>query len=704
MSDPLYSTWGSDAEKEKVYDATNLEGYDGAVYRSLAHGPGYYSNRQTYIDVEPNRSVRPSFQRSDYEAFRPGESLPTKQKKIITSCMNAYDRVGIIRNVIDLMSDFASQGLVLVHPNKEIEKFYRKWFSNINGLDRSERFLNYLYRCGNVVVQRRTAKLSKKAEQELKRAAGADITIEGIKTPRREIPWMYDFLNPVAVDISDPGAMVVGKPNFHLNISNYTYQSLLKTAQTNQAIFKTLPISLQEQVKNGEKKIPLDSSNTFFYHYKKDDWLLWANPMIYAILDDIMMLEKMKLADLAALDGAISQVRLWTVGDFDQKIVPTKAGLEKIRNILASNVGGGTMDLVWGPELKFTESNSQVYKFLGSEKYQPVLTSIYAGLGIPPTLTGASGASGGYTNNYVSLKTLIERLEYGRQILTQFWQQEIEYVRKTMGFRLPAEIHFDSIILSDEAAQKNLLIQLADRDIISQETLLERFREIPQIERVRTNREERDRSKNPNRPRKAGPYHNPHHREDMAKIAITKDVLDSEEYFDRIGLPHEVIESQESTTTTKVSDNKPVQEAGRPPLTPDSGPRKQRRVLPRSGEPTSATLWGIEAQEKISKIMTPVACDHYNKSDARALSKSEVSELEYLKLCIFTGMQPMIDVTPEVIQQVLEQNTKPSEAFENSVKLKVSEFTTARKRKPNNFEMKHIYAAVLAQIFCFGEN
>jgi hypothetical protein len=190
----------------------------------------------------------------------------------------------------------------------------------------------------------------------------------------------------------------------------------------------------------------------------------------------------------------------------------------------------------------------------------------------------------------------------------------------------------------------------------------------------------------------------------MAKIAITKDVLDSEEYFDRIGLPHEVIESQESTTTTKVSDNKPVQEAGRPPLTPDSGPRKQRRVLPRSGEPTSATLWGIEAQEKISKIMTPVACDHYNKSDARALSKSEVSELEYLKLCIFTGMQPMIDVTPEVIQQVLKQNTKPSQAFENSVKLKVSEFTTARKRKPNNSEMKHIYAAVFAQIFCFGEN
>jgi hypothetical protein len=134
--------------------------------------------------------------------------------------------------------------------------------------------------------------------------------------------------------------------------------------------------------------------------------------MIGSILDDIIMLEKMKLADIAALDGAISNVRLWTIGDLDHKIIPKKAVIDKLKNILASNVGGGTMDMVWGPELKFTESQSQVYRFLGSEKYQPVLTSIYAGLGIPPTLTGAS-SGGGYTNNYVSLKTLIERLEYG---------------------------------------------------------------------------------------------------------------------------------------------------------------------------------------------------------------------------------------------------------------------------------------------------
>ena len=702
MSDPLYKTWSSDAEKASIYNI-DLDGYSGIAHKSLAHTPP--TSRQTYIDIESNRSVRPSFNRSDYDAFRPGEAVPSKQKRIMASCMEAYDRVGIIRNIIDLMSDFASQGLTLVHPNKSIEKFYRKWFSQVNGNDRSERFLNYLYRCGNVVVQRRTAKLDPKKEAELKKAAGADVVIESVRVKKREIPWMYDFLNPVAIDVKDYGLYTVGKPEFVLNISKYTYQSLLKTSTNNKNVFKTLPSDLQKRVAEGNRKIPLDSNNTFFYHYKRDDWLLWANPMIYAILDDISMLEKMKLADLAALDGAISSVRLWTMGDFDNKIVPTKAGLNKVRDILASNVGGGTMDLVWGPELKFTESQSQVYKFLGSEKYQPVLTSIYAGLGIPPTLTGASGSGGGYTNNYVSLKTLIERLEYGREILTQFWRQEIDHVRKAMGFRFPAEIHFDSIILSDEAAQKKLLLDLADRDIISQETLLERFREIPSIERVRVRREERERMNDSSSPKKAGPYHNPQHKEDMVKIGVTKDVVDDERYFDKIGIPYKEKEVEvQETKQAPVKDAKrdPVNEGGRPKFSRDTAPRKKKRVLPRTGDPTSATLWAIKAQEKISEILTPVACSHFDKKDARALSKSQIDQLEYLKMCILTGMKPYIDVTPDMVKSLIDQNTKPSTAFTSTIKDKVASFSSLNGRSPNTSELRHIYASVYAEILCFG--
>ena len=696
MSDPLYRTWDNDSQKEQAYAATsdNIDAYDG-VQRAVASG-----RRTSYIDIEPNRSVRTGFLREDYDNFRPGESVSNYQKRIMKMCMQAYDKVGIVRNVIDLMSDFAAQGLTIVHPNKNVEKFYRKWFLQVNGTDRSERFLNYLYRCGNVVVKRRNAKLNPQKEKELRRTAGNDIVIKNIKVNKREVPWTYDFLNPLAVDIQDYGGQVVGKPEFVLNMSKMTYESLVKSSTKNQTIFKTLPNDLQKRLHDGDRKIPLSPDDVGFYYYKKDDWLLWANPMIYAILDDIIMLEKMKLADLAALDGAISNVRLWSVGDLEHKIIPTKAAINKLRDILASNVGGGTMDLVWGPELNFTESNSQVYKFLGSEKYQPVLTSIYAGLGIPPTLTGAS-SSGGYTNNYVSLKTLIERLEYGRDVLKQFWRHEIELVRKAMGFRYPAEIHFDSIVLSDEAAEKNLLIQLADRDIISHETLLERFKEMPSMEKVRVRREEKDR-RDDVLPDKASPYHNPQHREDIAKIALTKDML-ADEYLDDMGLPVSNDETPEPQPTENVpeqrdNNNEPINPEGRPRFSRDSTKRKQKRVLPKSGSPTASVLWAVQAQDKIADILSPIALSHFNKKNMRSLSKAEMSQVDYLKLCILTGMKPYMDISSDMVKELLDSGSQPSQAFTNMVQDEVESFKTSNNRTPNSSELKYINATVFVSM------
>ena len=95
MSDDLYLTWGDDLERSQAYEqaSDNLNAYDG-VQKSFAY------DYRTFIDTEPNRSVRPSFYRSDYTAFRPGEAVPKHQKRIIKMCMQAYDKVGIIRNVI----------------------------------------------------------------------------------------------------------------------------------------------------------------------------------------------------------------------------------------------------------------------------------------------------------------------------------------------------------------------------------------------------------------------------------------------------------------------------------------------------------------------------------------------------------------------------------------------------------------------------
>ena len=99
----------------------------GESYGGVTKG-SYYRD---FKDIETNRSSRPGFTSSDYYAFRPEEKVPQKQKQIIKMCMSAYDKVGIIRNVIDLMGDFTCQGINIVHENKSVEKFFQQWFKKV---------------------------------------------------------------------------------------------------------------------------------------------------------------------------------------------------------------------------------------------------------------------------------------------------------------------------------------------------------------------------------------------------------------------------------------------------------------------------------------------------------------------------------------------------------------------------------------------
>ena len=444
MSNDDMITWqeGDDEGRAKAMSqfSDNVDSYSGL---NKSQGNHY----RHFIDIEPNRSVRPGFNPSDYHAFRPDEAVPNQQRRIIKMCMDAYDKVGIIRNIIDLMGDFGSQGINIVHKDKSVEKFYQQWFKNVNGKERSERFLNNLYKTGNVIIHRSYADITPQLKNYMK-ALSSDIKVEVPQTVANEIPWRYNFFNPLTVKMKD------GNLSLFMGLKNYTittnsFFDKFKAGDIPDHVIETLPVNIKQSLLRGDRDIPLDADRLGIYYYKKDDWRQWANPMIYAILDDIIMLEKMRLADMSALDGAISNIRLWTIGSLDHKILPNKAAINKLRDILASNVGGGTMELVWGPELSFQESSSEVYKFLGSEKYTSVLNSIYAGLGVPPTLTGMAGNGGGFTNNFISLKTLVERLQYGRDQLVRFWEKELEIVRKAMGFRYKAHVQFDQMTLSD---------------------------------------------------------------------------------------------------------------------------------------------------------------------------------------------------------------------------------------------------------------
>lgn len=663
MPEDAYVTWGDDlASKESALKraSSSLDEFT-LVEKATAAGAGRRYNLD-YSRLDGQTGSRPGLTKGDYYNFRPEEAPPFHIKGILVRADDIYQRVGLVKNVIDLMGDFASQGIRLVHRNKRIERFYRRWFKKIHGKDRSERFLNNLYKSGNIVVDRRTAKISIKVADKLYQALGnADALVNdmpSIEVEKREIPWKYTFIDPVFVDVVGGSlSSFVDDKRYELLVPGNLRKTINSPkTEAEKGIVAQLPPQIIEAAKY-KKGYPLDPTKTLVFHYKKDDWQSWAYPMIYAIMDDITVIEKLKLADMAALDGAISNIRIFKLGSLEHKIAPTKAATSKLASILGNNVGGGTMDLIWGPDIELLESNTNVHNFLGEGKYIPHLNSVYAGLGIPPTLTGTFGAAG-TTNNFISLKTLTQRLQYGRDVLIQFWEQEIALVQKAMGFKYPAKVEFDRMDLSNEDSEKALLIQLADRNIISDELLQTRFGFDPDMEKSRLNRESRERDSN-RMVQKSGPWFDPEFENALKKIALQTGIVTPSQ----IGLELDKKKSGEKTAIelkippmsgipTKLAKDSPESlpgqpQQGRPKNSTDQIKRKPKTFSPQTG--AALMVWANKSQEKINEIINPVLLDFYNKKNLRSLTASETKELDIIKTKILFALEPNSKVSKETI-------------------------------------------------------
>jgi hypothetical protein len=659
-----YIVWSDDLNSKKEAMTTASESLD--EFTTIQRTIGYDRYRADFSNIDSNTSGRPGLTRADYDYFRPHEAVAKEIKAIIRQADKIYNRVGLVKNVIDLMGDFAVQGVRLTHRNKRIERFYRKWFKKISGKDRSERFLSNLYKTGNVVIHKQTAKLTLKAIDKMYKATGeADIQIndiDDVKIEKKEIPWKYTFIDPTCVEVS-AGAL----SSF---VSNKTYELLIPPSlrklinapknDQEKAIISRLPAAIIAAAKD-KKPYPLDPDKTIVYHYKKDDWQSWAYPMIYAIMDDINVIEKLKLADMSALDGAISNIRIFKLGNLEHKIAPTKAATAKLASILQNNVGGGTMDLIWGPDIELIESKTSVHQFLGEGKYVPHLNAVYAGLGIPPTLTGTFGAAG-TTNNLISLKTLTQRLQYGRDVLVEFWEKEIELVQKAMGFRYPAKVEFDRMDLSNEDTEKALLVQLADRNLISDELLQHKFGLDPETEKNRLNREKRER-KSDRMVRKAGPWYDPEIENSLKKIALQGGTATPSQ----VGLELGKKKTGEKTSLemrqppqagpSKLAKDSPESlpkraGEGRPKTVKDSKKRKTKTFKPQTS--ASLILWANEAQEKISNILNPILLDFYSKKNLRSLSNDQYEELEKTKTKILFAITPYDEISDLKILALLQ--------------------------------------------------
>lgn len=603
-------------------------------------------------EITTNINTRAPMGRDDYDYWRPNERIPTNFQDIVSACRAAYKTNGTVRNVINLMVDFAVEDMRILHEDKAIETFYNVWANRIKLNDKIEEFARHLLLDGNVVVKRFTSKLSRPAEREWNKiVAKPDLPNikkrkDGIAT--REIPINYYFLDISNLKwIHNEIEHMAGRPKLAINLTSKTVRNI-----KNKAREKQLRELLAEDIRKGleegnikESTIPLNMEKLYVAHYKKDSWDRWADPYLVAVLKDLQFKNKLHQADLSALDGVINVIRLWRLGDHKEKMFPNSAIVDRLIDILQTNTGGGALDVVWDSMIDMQEFYPPVEKILGPEKYTQVNKDILFGLGIPEVLLGGAGAN--FSNSWIQLKTIIEKLEFIRQKIVEWMQEEFDIVARGMGFAKPAKARFGKMDLQDENVTKKLIVGLLDRGVISVETVLKTYGEdyLVEVERI---------------------------------------VRENKEFEDRGLEKFNPLNNQEE------GDGPNDGGEGRPPATKETQKRDDRNPKPKRGSGSSVdNIIGLEVVNKVDKFLSSHALNYFDVKNFRQITACQRKEYDKMRVAILSNVKSMDDDLSELVMSNPRTNKKFVYIFNEAV----NKFHKVMKKEPTQDQHKLLLAA-----------
>jgi len=475
----------------KFYTSTNAEKKAGLEEHNKAMAEitpeqmafgGFYSN------VEDGISVRPPFNRKTWERFRPNERIPSKDEEIMTACRNAYESVGLIRSVIDLMTEIAVEGLEIVSDNKGIENFFKQWSTKVNLKERAERFANYFVVEGNVVVGRRYESIDVPTVRRMRR----DSVTAAVKS---KIPLDYVLYDPQTVTLmGGEAAIFSGIKRWAINISpTHISQFKALVKKEGDAVLSGLTDEVKKAIltaKNGSNiSIPLDEDSVYVAHYKKKDSAIWAKSFIYSILHDVIYNEKLRLAKISALDSWYNSVRLWRLGDHKEEILPDIGSIVRLSNVL-ENHSGGTLDIIWDSMLQYDQYFPPIEKL---ENFTENYESMLLGLGVHKSLIGGTSGSSGSNDSFMGLRNLMKRIDAIRRAITDWIQTEIDIICEELSFSNKPKIKFSVDNLFDQPSYFKLLTELNDRNVISNQTVVEKIGEMWDIEKARIINESKER-------------------------------------------------------------------------------------------------------------------------------------------------------------------------------------------------------------------
>jgi hypothetical protein len=358
----------------------------------------------------------------------------------ILLCQKAYANVAIVRNTIDIATEFANTDIYLEGGTERSREFFSKWFKKIKLWKMKDQYFREYYRSGNIFYYRIDGKFN---AEDFKLLSG--LSENGIVNNR--VPLRYILINPyeIVAKISSSFAEAV----YEKVLSEYELERLKNPKDdADVELLKGFPPEVQQQIKSKQYfrdglKMKLDPQYLLYSFYKKQDYEPFAIPFAYPVLEDVNAKIELKHIDQAISRTVENVILLITMGAEPDKGGINPANMTAMQNLFMSESVGRVLVSDYTTRAEFVIPDLK--KVVGEEKYKILNQDIKEGL--MNVLLGEEK----YNGQNAKISFFMERLKEARNsFLNDVLQPEIIRISKDLGFRAYPTAKFTEIDLKDE--------------------------------------------------------------------------------------------------------------------------------------------------------------------------------------------------------------------------------------------------------------
>ena len=390
-----------------------------------------------------------------YEYTKDGVDI----RDAIMLCQKAYANVAIVRNTIDIATEFANTDVYLEGGTERSREFFTKWFEKIKLWKLKDQYFREYYRSGNIFLYRIDGKFN---AEDFKLLSG--LSENGIKN--NKVPLRYILINPyeVVAKISSSFAEAV----YEKVLSEYELERLKNPKDdADIELLNGFDPEIQKQIKDKQYfrdglKMKLDPKYLLYSFYKKQDYEPFAVPFAYPVLEDVNAKIELKRIDQAISRTVENVLLLITMGAEPDKGGINPANMNAMQTLFLSETVGRVLISDYTTKADFVIPDLK--KVVGKEKYEILNEDIKEGL------MNVMLGNEKYNGQTAKVSFFMERLKEARNtFINDVLQPEIIRISKDLGFRAYPTVKFTEIDLRDQVQYMRTISRLMEVGILTPE-------------------------------------------------------------------------------------------------------------------------------------------------------------------------------------------------------------------------------------------